>query len=173
MKEVLLKNGEYASNHGINKGDKVVPTAIGEKYGATKGLSEAPWDVAEIMVDSVRILDSNNTSRWFHYTEVEKAFTAKETTRPEPGPGKEDPVNHPSHYNAGAIEVLEVIEDQGWGEHFCKGNVLKYTMRAGRKYKGKEVEDLQKADFYLRRAIELKKAEQENRKPCRPNEMKQ
>jgi len=62
-----------------------------------------------------------------------------------------DAVNHPSHYNIGTIEVIDVIED--WGLGFHAGNIVKYVARAP--HKGKEVEDLQKARFYLDRLIAM------------------
>lgn len=60
-------------------------------------------------------------------------------------------VNHPSHYNGGQYEVIDVIED--WNLDFCKGNAIKYIARAGKKDKSKEIEDLQKAVWYLNREI--------------------
>lgn len=56
-------------------------------------------------------------------------------------------VNHPHHYNSGKIEVIDVIIDQGFGEGFCLGNVLKYVMRAP--HKGTYNQDLEKASWYL------------------------
>jgi len=79
----------------------------------------------------------------------------------------EDKVNHPSHYNAGKIEVIEFIEDQQLGYHL--GNTVKYICRAGKKDPAKTAEDLEKALWYLRRHIEIKFAN----KPARPNEMPQ
>jgi len=61
-------------------------------------------------------------------------------------------VDHPSHYNAGKIEVIDFIEDQEL--NFSRGNALKYLVRAGVKDKVKEVEDLQKAAWYINREIE-------------------
>jgi hypothetical protein len=58
-------------------------------------------------------------------------------------------VNHPSHYNAGKIEVIEAIDD--WKLGFYEGNVIKYVARA--KHKGRELEDLRKAAWYLNRLI--------------------
>ncbi|HZJ99852.1 MAG TPA: DUF3310 domain-containing protein, partial [Tissierellaceae bacterium] len=72
-----------------------------------------------------------------------------------------DNVNHPSHYTFGQYEVLDVIED--WDLPFHLGNVVKYVARA--KYKGNEIQDLLKAQFYLNRYIEIKKAE-EGEKYC-------
>ena len=64
-------------------------------------------------------------------------------------------VNHPAHYNVGRIETIDYIEDC-LGEdgviNFCLGNALKYISRAN--YKGKFIEDLKKAVWYLEKAIE-------------------
>jgi hypothetical protein len=57
------------------------------------------------------------------------------------------PVNHPSHYNHGKIEVIEFIADQGMAQDFCLGNAIKYLSRA--KHKGKYKEDLEKARWYV------------------------
>ena len=62
-----------------------------------------------------------------------------------------DPVNRPSHYTDGKIEVIEFIEDKKLG--FCLGNAVKYIARAGKKDKDKEVEDLKKAIWYINRHI--------------------
>lgn len=61
-------------------------------------------------------------------------------------------VNHPSHYNAGSIEVIDALED--WSLGFHEGNVVKYVARA--KHKANELEDLKKAQWYLNRLIEFK-----------------
>lgn len=63
-----------------------------------------------------------------------------------------DNVNHPSHYTDGNIEVLDFIEDKKLNYH--RGNAIKYICRAGKKSKVTEIEDLQKAVFYLNREIE-------------------
>lgn len=69
-----------------------------------------------------------------------------------------DPVNHPAHYTDGRIEVIEYIEDKKLG--YCLGNAVKYISRAGKKDPAKEVEDLEKAVWYIQRRIkELKDGE--------------
>ena len=65
---------------------------------------------------------------------------------------KVDIVSHPAHYMMGTIEPKDFIRDQGL--NFNRGNVIKYTVRAGRKNKNKEVEDLKKAKQYLEFEIE-------------------
>jgi len=62
---------------------------------------------------------------------------------------KHDTVNHPSHYTQGKIEVLDFILDQDLP--YLAGNIVKYICRY--RYKN-GVEDLQKAEFYLKRLIE-------------------
>ena len=62
-----------------------------------------------------------------------------------------DIVNNPSHYTSGNIEVIDFIEDKKLG--FCLGNVVKYVARAGKKDPSKEIEDLKKAEWYLKRRI--------------------
>ncbi len=66
----------------------------------------------------------------------------------------DDAVHHPSHYTLPGltIESVDVIravltpeEFKGW----CKGNALKYSLRAGRKDPTKEVQDLAKAGVFL------------------------
>ena len=64
-----------------------------------------------------------------------------------------DAVNHPTHYNVGKIEVIDAIED--WGLNFSLGNAVKYIARAD--HKGKPVEDLQKARWYIEHEIERRK----------------
>ena len=63
-----------------------------------------------------------------------------------------DPVNHPSHYTDGKIEVIDFIEDKKLGFHL--GNAVKYIARAGKKDPAKTVEDLEKAIWYIKRYIE-------------------
>lgn len=65
-------------------------------------------------------------------------------------------VNHPSHYNQYTQEVIDTItewvKDYASVEGYYIGTVLKYLARAP--YKGKKLEDLKKASFYLQEAIE-------------------
>ncbi|NCV86883.1 MAG: DUF3310 domain-containing protein [Oxalobacteraceae bacterium] len=61
-------------------------------------------------------------------------------------------VDHPQHYRADTgYEAIDVIE--AWGLGFCLGNTVKYISRAGRKDREKEIQDLEKAQWYLARHI--------------------
>jgi len=62
-----------------------------------------------------------------------------------------DNVNRPKHYNHGNIQPIDVIED--WELPYHLGNVIKYIARA--EHKGKLIEDLKKAKWYLDRYINL------------------
>lgn len=66
-----------------------------------------------------------------------------------------DNVNHPQHYTQGGIECIEAIKAATTGllgiEAVCTANAIKYLWRW--KYKN-GIEDLQKAQYYLRRLIE-------------------
>lgn len=74
-----------------------------------------------------------------------------------------DNVNHPKHYNAGKIEVIEFLEDQFMNRPH-EWNAVKYLARADKK--GREAEDLEKAIWYIRRKLELLTTN-----PRRPNDM--
>lgn len=67
-----------------------------------------------------------------------------------------DPVSHPSHYTSGNIECIDYILDKGF--NFCRGNAIKYITRAGQKDKSKEIEDLEKAIWYIEKEIEQLRA---------------
>lgn len=68
----------------------------------------------------------------------------------------EDRVEHPNYYKlSNGVEVLDIVRDLP----FNIGNVVKYVIRAGKKKeaglsdKQKQIEDLEKAKFYLEDAI--------------------
>ena len=74
-----------------------------------------------------------------------------------------DPVNHPSHYTSGGIECIDAmaasmspLEYMG----YLKGAIIKYVWRY--RLKGKPVEDLKKARFYLDKLISIVEKEVEN-----------
>ncbi len=62
-----------------------------------------------------------------------------------------DNVNHPEHYtrHPSGVECIRITE---WMS-FCLGNVIKYVWRAP--LKGRALEDLRKARWYLDREIAL------------------
>lgn len=72
---------------------------------------------------------------------------------------KKDKVNHPSHYtwlkDKCGIEVIDITRHLD----FCTGNAVKYLLRAGHKEEAgyseiqKEIEDLEKAIWYIKDRI--------------------
>jgi len=69
---------------------------------------------------------------------------------------EEDVVNNPDHYNTGNIECIDAIEESMSSVAFkgyLKGNCMKYMWRYD--YKGKQVEDLKKAGWYLNKLTEM------------------
>lgn len=64
-------------------------------------------------------------------------------------------VDHPKHYNNQVpnIECIDVVEHF----NFNRGNAIKYIWRA--ENKGDEIEDLEKAVWYLQREIQRIKRE--------------
>ncbi|NBW12898.1 MAG: DUF3310 domain-containing protein [Caulobacteraceae bacterium] len=61
-----------------------------------------------------------------------------------------DTVNNPKHYTShpSGVECIEITEHM----NFCLGNAVKYIWRAS--LKGKEIEDLRKARWYIDREIQ-------------------
>ena len=71
-------------------------------------------------------------------------------------------VDHPSHYNHGGKETIEILKDfltEDEFKGFLKGNVLKYMHR----YKFKNgMEDLNKASWYLDKLKETESESESN-----------
>ena len=72
---------------------------------------------------------------------------------------KEEQVNHPDHYGGenNPYEAIKVIE--AWKPDFHIGNAIKYLARAGKKGSDKEIQDLEKARWYISRKIQLLREE--------------
>lgn len=73
-----------------------------------------------------------------------------------------DMVNHPPHYETNGIECIDAMRASQGNEavkNFCICNAFKYIWR--RLHKQNEAQDLEKAAWYLNKAIEIEK-EKEN-----------
>ena len=64
---------------------------------------------------------------------------------------KKEMIDHPDHYNKGGIEVIDFIE--AWELNFSRGSAVKYICRGGIKDPEREIEDLEKAEWYINREI--------------------
>ena len=65
-----------------------------------------------------------------------------------------DKVNHPAYYGGkdNPYEAIKVID--AWHLDFCLGNAVKYISRAGKKDPQTEVQDLEKAMWYIQHRID-------------------
>lgn len=75
---------------------------------------------------------------------------------------QDDSVNHPGHYESGKFECINVmLETQGVEavKNFCICNAFKYLYRHKRK---NGIEDIKKADWYLKKYIELETRDNED-----------
>jgi hypothetical protein len=110
-----------------------------KKYGApkrkyTKKKQEWNWDTVAVVSSNVPF------------------DPALPVTMEEP---KIDVVNHPPHYKVGGIEVIDFIKAKLTPEEFrgyLKGNVLKYTSRAG--HKDDVTQDIGKLVWYANKLQE-------------------
>ena len=72
-----------------------------------------------------------------------------------------DIVNNPKHYCTGTFECIDVMKETQGVEatkDFCVCNALKYIYRHRNK---NGVEDIKKADWYLKKYIELAEVQEE------------
>lgn len=70
---------------------------------------------------------------------------------------EEDSINHPSHYETGAFECIDVMQESLGLEDtkgFCLCNAFKYLYRCRKKHET-PVEDVKKAIWYLNKFLEL------------------
>lgn len=93
-------------------------------------------------------------------TELKKALDAVESNRPKHRmqATETDLVNRPPHYTKGGIDFLDYAEAKGLTENAYLFNVVKYISRAGKKLGVDPVQDLEKAEFYLKREIARRKS---------------
>ena len=65
-----------------------------------------------------------------------------------------DPVDYPAHYNQGGIQCIDAIASmQGDGfKYYLQGSAVKYIWR--HEHKGKPIEDLNKAIWFLNKLKE-------------------
>lgn len=93
----------------------------------------------------------DDVMRWRHSESPRVLSFPKDSPAPPP-PLAHDPVNHPRHYTAhpSGVECIEITRHMG----FNCGNAVKYIWRADLK---NGIEDLEKAIWYLRDEIALRK----------------
>lgn len=107
-----------------------------------------------------RAVDEQLSALAFGKTRVSKEEVERTLRSMERIPSH-DNVNHPSHYETGNFECIDVmVETQGVEatKNFCVCNALKYIYRHKRK---NGLEDIQKAIWYLNKAVELEEKSHE------------
>ena len=142
----------YVQRAALKKQEKprvVQLTASQVKLGAKMGITPLEYAEALVKMDEVKVpkKDMKLAYAATSNTSIKEAFDPR---MPIFKPA--DPVNKPTHYTHGGIEVIDFIEAKSLGYHL--GNVVKYISRAGLKGTDKGREDLLKAQWYLNRAIE-------------------
>ncbi|EON13418.1 DUF3310 domain-containing protein [Pandoraea sp. SD6-2] len=84
------------------------------------------------------------------FEKMKHAFLAAFAVEADAQADESDSVNRPSHYtqHPSGVECITITEHMG----FNLGNAVKYIWRAD--LKNDAIEDLKKADWYIRREIE-------------------
>lgn len=116
---------------------------IGAKKGTSYWCTDADSREIRVYKDGVHSsCDDNDNDKYYHVAIFigEEKMEEQKNSRPDV-----------SHYK-GKIEVIDFIHAHDL--NFNRGNVVKYTVRAGKKDPSKEIEDLQKAIDYLNFEIE-------------------
>jgi hypothetical protein len=118
----------------FNLGDQVRVT------GDTAGLEhEFVSGHVGFVTDIDRGADVEVDGKWWVHPKDLELLAAEATS---------EQVDHPPHYTwLKGIEVIDITEQLT----FTMGNIIKYVLRAD--HKGKPIEDLRKARFYLDREI--------------------
>ena len=138
----------------------------GEAYDLVDGIcgeNEDPCSICALreMCDDL----DRNPCEYLDRLKEKSCFMKAKDTDPQPGARTEhDAVNHPHHYTShpSGVECIQITR------HYCFaiGNAIKYLWRAGLKQdvgtppKEKEIQDLEKAIWYINDRIkQLKKEE--------------
>ena len=100
------------------------------------------------MKGSFDLNEENNDRKWITNDEFWSDLSKR---------ASKDMVNSPSHYTVGQTDVIDVIESAVSGSDdpiaaVLQGNVIKYILRLW--FKGNELQDAKKAQWYLNRLIE-------------------
>lgn len=141
--------GHQRKRHPVDQFGRVQCTAI---CNCTR-FKEPEADVEKIISINQARADLELKQR-----EANEGYTTEEILAKGIGPAH-DPVNHPSHYTAyPGVEVIQLTRHMS----FNRGNAVKYAARAGLKDKSTEVQDLEKAVWYLQDEIKLLKGEHSN-----------
>lgn len=117
----------------------------------TTGAMLLKWKHANREYAQVAFLPADGTREFFSERESDWEYHENPAVL-----GDLDEINHPSHYQSlPGFESIDIIQSALTPEEFqgfCKGNMLKYRFRAGKK--GSPETCIAKADWYEKRAQE-------------------
>ena len=142
------------TNKGLTAGDiaKKLKTSVAYVYFVRSTTKKKSKGKAQFKSPRSRLVND--------LFEMRKAMDAVESNRPKHRmqATETDLVNHPPHYTKGGIDFLDYAEAKGLTENAYLFNVVKYISRAGKKLGVDPVQDLEKAEFYLKREIARRKS---------------
>ena len=131
----------YSFDGGSTRAVSSVVSSPAETCASTGGTADKTWFKS---VEELGCVDGVCPVPWI-------------TTGRLPMAPQGDPVNHPEHYTAGKVEVIDILEQavQDAPDPISGGllwQTLKYLLRLW--YKGNMLQDAKKARWYLNRLIE-------------------
>lgn len=157
----LYREGDGTSNSGTGSGSQAGADWLHPEHGGStgSGRDERSYRVIDDGRDGSERADDAGVNEKTWFDPVERDCPGGVCPVPwasfREDKLESDNVNHPSHYTDGSIECIEALEAQLSKEEYrgyLKGNVAKYLWRE--KHKG-GVESLKKAEWYLKRLIEI------------------
>ena len=117
-----------------------------ERFGIGRVKYIDPFTLEEV---TTRRVDDSGEWKQFNHRTISPTTLKAEAEKAK----KNDPVNHPSHYTRGSIEVIDFIEDRGLDNCMQLATAVKYIARAGYKDPDMYVTDLSKAVWYVMRML--------------------
>ena len=109
-------------------------------------------EVREQLLSAKTLIDRENILKAYRHKQTSTLIT----TGNKPAEGANPSVDHPAHYNQhpSGVECIDIVRWMG----FNLGNVVKYLWRDGLKDTEVELQDLEKAAWYLYNGINRRKA---------------
>ena len=136
--ELLQDAMDYLMDHGLK------PDFVNENPEAN-----AKWGACRKVYADMYIDDHNAFTQLRYDGSVDWLWVKRQYENRGPS----DVVKRPSHYQGkGGLQAIDVIE--AFGLQGNKWQAAKYILRAGKKEKNSELQDLKKAAFYIQREIE-------------------
>jgi hypothetical protein len=143
------------------EGDFTVASGNDRVYSFDGGSTRTVPIVVSSSAETCSSPGSTGNKTWFKSVEdsscVDGVCPVPWAVNKSPIAPKGDPVNHPEHYTAGKVEVIDILEQavQDAPDPISGGllwQTLKYLLRLW--YKGNMLQDAKKARWYLNRLID-------------------